>query len=61
MLRIKRWVNSRRREVWSEPELPPFVKINPSAVANPAGTLQTGDITMGAMAQEFLDIPEDLR
>jgi hypothetical protein len=61
MLRVRRWFGRRRQVIWSEPKLPPFVKINPSAVANPAGTLQPGDITMGAMAQEFLDIPEDLR
>ena len=58
MLRIRRWFGKRRQVVWSEPQLPPFVKINPSAVATVAG-LQPGDMTMATMAQEFLAIPED--
>ena len=33
MVRIKRWFTSRRKVVWSEPELPPYVKINPNAEA----------------------------
>jgi hypothetical protein len=61
MLRIRRWFGKRRQVVWSEPELPPFVKINPNAAADPAGGLQPGDITMGTMAQAFLDVPEDPR
>jgi len=60
MLKIRRWFGKRRQVIWSEPQLPPFVKINPNAVADPVG-LQPGDITMGAIAQKFLDIPEDLQ
>jgi hypothetical protein len=59
MLKIRRWFGKRRQVIWSEPKLPPFVKINPNAVADPGVTLQPGDITMGAIAQKFLDIPED--
>jgi hypothetical protein len=58
MLRIRRWFGKRRQVVWSEPQLPPFVKTNPNAVAEPTG-LQPGDMTMGTMAQEFLAIPEE--
>jgi hypothetical protein len=58
MLRIRQWFGKRRQVIWSEPQLPPFVKINPSAVGNPDGSLQPGDLTMAAMAQEFLDTPE---
>jgi hypothetical protein len=58
MLRIRRWFGKRRQVVWSEPQLPPFVKINPNAVGESAG-LQPGDMTMGTMAQEFLAIPEE--
>jgi hypothetical protein len=58
MLRIRRWFGKRRQVVWSEPKLPPFVKINPNAVREPTG-LQPGDTTMGTMAQEFLAIPEE--
>jgi hypothetical protein len=59
MLRIRRWFGKRRQVIWSEPQLPPFVKINPSAVAEPTTGLQPGDMTMGTMAQEFLAIPEE--
>jgi hypothetical protein len=59
MLRIRRWFGRRRQVVWSEPQLPPFVKINPSAVPESASGLQPGDMTMGTMAQEFLAIPEE--
>jgi len=59
MLRIRRWFGKRRQVIWAEPELPPFVKINPMAVANPTVTLQPGDITMGIMAREFLDTPDE--
>jgi hypothetical protein len=59
MVRISRWFGKRRQVVWAEPKLPPFVKINPSAVSDPADTVQPGDITMGAIALEFLDLPED--
>ena len=58
MLRVRRWFGRRHQVVWSEPKLPPFVKINPSAISYPVDTVQPGDITMGRIAQEFLDIPE---
>jgi hypothetical protein len=58
MLRIRRWFGKRRQEVWAEPELPPFIKINPMAVA-PEDTIEPGDITMGLMAREFLETPEE--
>jgi hypothetical protein len=56
MVRIRRWVVGRRKKVvWSEPKLPPYVKINPDS---PPGRLsdgiQPGDISMGAVAEEFL-------
>jgi hypothetical protein len=62
MLRIRRWFGRRRQVVWAEPELPPFVKVNPMAAETPADTIQPGDITMGLMAREFLadDEEEDL-
>jgi hypothetical protein len=59
MLRIRRWFSKRRQEIWAEPELPPFIKVNPMAAAIPDDTIQPGDITMGIMAREFLDIPDD--
>jgi hypothetical protein len=60
MLRVRQWFGKRRQVVWAEPELPPFVKINPMATAVPADTIQPGDITMGMMAREFLDAPDVL-
>ena len=59
MLRIRQWFGKRRQVVWAEPELPPFIKINPMAAAVPTDMLQPGDITMGMMAREFLDIPDE--
>jgi hypothetical protein len=59
MLRIRRWFSRRREEIWAEPELPPFVKINPMAAAVPTDTIQPGDITMGIMAREFLATPDE--
>jgi hypothetical protein len=59
MLRIRRWFGKRRQVIWAEPELPPFIKINPMATAVPTNTLQPGDITMGMMAREFLETPEE--
>jgi hypothetical protein len=57
MVKIRRWVVGKRKKVvWSEPQLPPYVKINPNA-APPAGHdegLQPGDISMGQIAEEFL-------
>jgi hypothetical protein len=59
MLRIREWFGKRRQVIWAEPELPPFVKINPMATATPTDTIQPGDITMGIMAREFLDTPDE--
>jgi len=59
MLRIRQWFGKRRQVIWAEPELPPFVKVNPMAAANPTTTLQPGDITMGIMAREFLEAPDE--
>ena len=60
MLRIKRWVTGQRKKViWSEPQLPPFVKINPDSPPGLAEGLQPGDMSMGAAAQEFLLTEEE--
>jgi hypothetical protein len=58
MLRIRQWFGRRRQVIWAEPELPPFIKVNPMA-AVPTDTIQPGDITMGMMAREFLDTPDE--
>jgi len=55
MVRIRRWVVGKRKKVvWSEPQLPPYVKINPDSPPGHSEGLQPGDISMGAVAQEFL-------
>ena len=55
MIRIRRWVTGQRKKVvWSEPKLPPYVKINPDSPPGHDSGLQPGDISMGAAAQEFL-------
>jgi hypothetical protein len=59
MFRIRRWFGKRRQVIWEEPELPTFVKVNPMAADGPAGALQPGDLTMGIMAREFLDVPDE--
>jgi hypothetical protein len=60
MVRIRRWVTGKRKKVvWSEPQLPPFVKINPDSVHGPGDGLQPGDLSMGAAAKEFLRMDED--
>jgi hypothetical protein len=59
MVKIRRWVNRRRKVVWSEPEVPKFVKINPMSPPGAAEGLQPGDISMGMAAQEFLQTPDD--
>ena len=61
MVRIRRWViGQRKKVVWSEPQLPPFVKINPDAAPpGPSEGLQPGDLSMGAAAEEFLKMEED--
>ena len=59
MVRIRRWVVGRRKKVvWSEPQLPPYVKINPDSPPGLDRGLQPGDISMGAVAQEFLEMDE---
>ena len=59
MVRIRRWINSRRKVVWSEPVLPKFVKINGKSPPGAAEGLQPGDLTMAAVADEFLETDED--
>lgn len=59
MVKIRRWVNRRRKVVWTEPELPKFVKINPMSPPGAAEGLQPGDISMGMAAQEFLQTEDD--
>lgn len=58
MTRIRRWINSKRRVVWSEPKLPPYVKINPDAIPDPEIELQPGDLSMRAVTEEFLNTEE---
>ena len=57
MLRIREWFGRRRQVIWAEPELPPFIKINPAGV--PSDAIQPGDITMGIMAREFLGAEDE--
>jgi len=60
MVRITRWVVGKRKEViWSEPRLPPFIKINPESPPGLGEGLQPGDLSMGVAAEEFLRMPED--
>ena len=60
MIRIRRWVTGKRKKVvWSEPQLPPFVKINPESPPGLGEGLQPGDMSMGAAAQEFLLTEEE--
>ena len=61
MVKIRRWVVGKRKKVvWSEPQLPPYVKINPDAVApGPNEGIQPGDLSMGAAAVEFLSTDDD--
>jgi len=59
MVRIKRWVTGKRKQVvWSEPKLPPFVKINPASPPGMGQELQPGDLSMGMAAEEFLNMDE---
>ena len=59
MVRIRRWVVGKRKKVvWSEPQMPPYVKINPNSSPGPAEGLQPGDLSMAAVAQEFLEMDE---
>jgi hypothetical protein len=60
MVRIRRWVVGKRKKVvWSEPQLPPYVKINPDSPPRLGDGLQPGDLSMGAAAVEFLQMDED--
>jgi hypothetical protein len=63
MIRIRRWILAKTRKVvWSEPRLPPYVYINPHSPAGSGSQLvQPGDISMGAVIEEFLreDLDED--
>lgn len=44
----------RKKVVWAEPKLPPFVKINPESPPGLGEGIQPGDLSMGAAAEEFL-------
>jgi hypothetical protein len=60
MVRIRRWVVGKRKKViWSEPKLPPFIKINPESPPGLGEGLQPGDLSMGTVVEEFLKMPED--
>ena len=52
-------MGKRKKVIWSEPKLPPFVKINPDSPPGIVDGLQPGDLSMGAAAEEFLKIPEE--
>ncbi len=47
-------MGKRKKVVWSEPQLPPFIKINPDSPPGAGEGLQPGDMSMGVAAQEFL-------
>ena len=63
MVRIRRWVVGKRKKVvWSEPQLPPFVKINPDSPPGLGEGLQPGDMSMGAWPRKsssMMDEGED--
>ena len=59
MLKVRRWVNRRRKVVWSEPALPKFVKINPNSPPGAAEGLQPGDMPMARVSEEFLEMPDE--
>jgi hypothetical protein len=59
MVKIRRWVNRRRAVVWTEPQVPKFVKVNPSSPPGHAEGLQPGDITLAMAVDEFLEAEED--
>jgi hypothetical protein len=44
--------------VWTEPELPKYVKINPGSPPGAGEGLQPGDMSMLAVAEEFLEEEE---
>ena len=51
-------MGKRKKVIWSEPKLPPFIKINPESPPGLAEGLQPGDLSMGAAAAEFLEMDE---
>ena len=51
-------MGKRKKVVWSEPQLPPFIKINPESPPGSAAGLQPGDISITAVATEFLEMDE---
>jgi hypothetical protein len=55
---IKRWFGRGRRVVWTEPRLPKWVKINPASPPGAGEGLQPGDMSMLAVAEEFLEADE---
>jgi hypothetical protein len=59
MVKIRRWFDRRRKVVWTEPEVPKFVHVNPMAAPDAANGLQPGDISMALAAQEFLEIDDE--
>src|SRR5215469_1285907 len=61
MSRVRRWIVRRRgKVVWSEPTLPPWIKINPNGTApGPHEGLQPGDLSTAAAAVEFLEMDDD--
>jgi hypothetical protein len=59
MVRIRRWFDRRRKLVWTEPEVPKFVKVNPMGVPGLAEGLQPGDISMALAAEEFLEAEDE--
>jgi len=58
-VKVKRWVTSKRKVVWTEPALPKFVKINPGSPPGSAEGLQPGDLTMARAAEEFLESTDE--
>jgi hypothetical protein len=58
MTGIRRWISRGRRVVWTEPELPKYVKINPGSPPGAGEGLQPGDMSMLAVAEEFLEADE---
>jgi len=59
MVRIRRWVIGKRKKVvLTEPPLPPLIKIQPDSPPGSAEGLQPGDMSMGAVADEFLKMDE---
>jgi hypothetical protein len=59
MRSFRRWIDSKRRVVWTEPKLPPYVKFNPNAAEpDPDEGIQPGDLSMGPIAEEFLSADE---